>query len=409
MASANAMATTAELLGLASEHMLKNYKQPPLVMTRGEGCRLWDTDGRRYLDLYAGIAVCALGHAHPALVKAISEQAARLGHIANYYYNDRQIELSAELCKRTGYDRVFLCNSGTEANEAALKLARRYHFSRGDKERTELVATWSSFHGRSMGAVSLTGQAKYWEGFGPVLGGVSHVAYGDLEAMRRRVNDRTAAVFIEPVQGEGGVLPAPEGYLAGLRQLCTERGALLVVDEIQTGIGRTGRFLATQHWGVEPDITTIAKGTAGGVPIGAMLTREHIGEALPPGTHGSTFGGNPLAAAAALAVLRTLDEHDLMAHADRMGRHLVDGLNALVRKHPRAATGARGMGLLAGIILADGVDPRGVLGALRERGVLVSQAGDRVVRFAPPLIVTADELDEGLAALDAVLSDPPRA
>jgi acetylornithine/N-succinyldiaminopimelate aminotransferase len=403
------MATTAQLLDLAAAHMLKNYKQPPLVMTRGEGCRLWDTEGRRYLDLYAGIAVCALGHAHPALVKAVSEQIARLGHIANYYYNDRQIELSAELCKRTGYDRVFLCNSGTEANEAALKLARRYHWARGDKARTDLVATWSSFHGRSMGSVALTGQAKYWEGFGHMLPGVSHVAYGDLEAMRRRVNDRTAAVFIEPVQGEGGVLPAPKGYLEGLRALCTERGALLVVDEIQTGIGRTGRFLATQHTGVEPDVTTIAKGTAGGVPIGAMLTRERFGEALTPGTHGSTFGGNPLAAAAALAVLRTLDEHDLMAHAERMGRHLVDGLEALVRKHPHAATSARGVGLLCGLVLADGVDPRGVLSALRDRGVLVSQAGERVIRFAPPLIVTAAELDEGLAALDAVLADAPRA
>ncbi len=402
------MTTTAELLRLAGQHMLKNYKQPPLVMTRGEGCRLWDTDGRRYLDLYAGIAVCVLGHAHPALVRAVSEQAARLMHIANYYYNDRQIELSAELCKRTGYDRVFLCNSGTEANEAALKLARRYHWARGDKERTDLVATWSSFHGRSMGAVSMTGQAKYWEGFGPVLPGVSHVAYGDLEAMRRRVNDRTAAVFIEPVQGEGGVLPAPEGYLEGLRKLCDERGALLVVDEIQTGVGRTGRFLATQHTGVAPDITTLAKGTAGGVPIGAMLTREHIGEALPPGTHGSTFGGNPLAAAAALAVLRTLDEEGLVAHAENMGRYLVDGLAALARKHPHAATGARGFGLLCGIVLADGVEPRGVLNALRERGVLASQAGERVVRFAPPLIVKPEELDEGLAALDAVLADPPR-
>ncbi len=402
------MASTAELLGLAGQHMLKNYKQPPLVITRGEGCYLWDTEGRRYLDLYAGIAVCVLGHAHPALVRAVTEQAGRLMHIANYYYNDRQIELSAELARRSGYDRVFLCNSGTEANEAALKLARRYHWARGDKSRTDLVATWSSFHGRSMGSVALTGQAKYWEGFGHMLPGVSHVAYGDLEAMRRRINDRTAAGFIEPVQGEGGVLPAPDGYLEGLRALCTERGALMVVDEIQTGIGRTGRFLATQRVGVEPDITTIAKGTAGGVPIGALLTREHIGEALLPGTHGSTFGGNPLAAAAALAVLRTLDEGDLMAHAEKMGRHLVDGLARIAEKYPRSATGARGIGLLCGIVLADGVDPRGVLTALRERGVLVSQAGDRVVRFAPPLVVTAAELDEGLAALEAVLADPPR-
>ncbi len=402
------MANTAELLSLAGQYMLKNYKQPALVMTRGEGCYLWDTEGRRYLDLYAGIAVCALGHAHPALVKAVSEQVARLGHIANYYYNDRQIELSAELCRRSGYDRAFLCNSGTEANEAAIKLARRYHFTRGDKDRAQLVATWNSFHGRSMGSLALTGQAKYWEGFGHMLPGVSHVPYGDLEAMRRRVNDRTAAVFIEPVQGEGGVLPAPDGYLEGLRALCDERGALLVVDEIQTGIGRTGRFLATQHHGIQPDITTIAKGTAGGVPIGALLTREHVGDALPPGTHGSTFGGNPLAAAAALAVLHTLDAEGLLDHTTRMGEHLVAGLQALSKKHPHAAVGGRGRGLLAGLILADGVDPRGVLTQLRERGVLVSQAGERVVRFAPPLIVTAAELDEGLAALDAVLADPPR-
>lgn len=403
------MATTSDLLALAGRHMLQTYKQPPLVMTRGEGCYLWDHDGKRYLDLYAGIAVNVLGHAHPALVRAITEQAGRLLHIANYFYNDRQIELAAELCARTGYDRVFFCNSGTEANEGALKLARRYHFARNDKDRTQLVATWNSFHGRTMGALALTGQAKYWEGFGHMIPDVSHVAYGDLDAMARRINDRTAAVFIEPVQGEGGVLPAPDGYLAGLRRLCDERGALLVADEIQTGVGRTGKFLAVHHEGVVPDIVTIAKATAGGVPIGAFLTREALAHVLAPGTHGSTFGGNPLAAASALAVLRTLDDEGLLANAERMGRHLLEGLDALARKHPGAAVRAQGRGLLCGLVLADGVDPRGVLGAMRERAVLVSQAGERVIRFAPPLIVKAEQLDEGLAALDVVLADPPRA
>jgi len=402
------MTATNDLLALADRHLLKTYKQPPLVIDRGAGCRLWDTDGRRYLDLYAGIAVCALGHAHPALVRAVSEQMARLGHIANYYYNDRQIELAAELCRRTGFDRVFFANTGTEANEGALKLARRHHWTRDDRERTDIVSTWSSFHGRTMGAVTMTGQAKYWEGFGQPLAGVSHVKYGDLEAMRRRVNDRTAAIIVEPVQGEGGVLPAPPGYLAGLRQLCDERGALLIVDEIQTGVGRTGKFLAVQHEGVMPDVVTLAKGTAGGVPIGAFLVREHLAAALAPGTHGTTFGGNPLACAAALAVLRTIDDEGLMGHAERMGAHLLAGLGVLVKRHPHAATGARGRGLLVGLVLADSVDPRGVLSAMRERGVLVSQAGDHVIRFAPPLIVTASELDEGLAALDAVLADPPR-
>jgi len=403
------MTATPDLLALADRHLLKTYKQPPLVIDRGEGCRLWDTEGRRYLDLYAGIAVCSLGHAHPALVKAVSEQVARLGHIANYYYNDKQIELAAELCHRTGMDRVFFANTGTEANEGALKLARRYHWTRDDRERTDVVSTWSSFHGRTMGAVTMTGQAKYWEGFGHRLPGISHVPYGDLEAMRRRVNDRTAAVIVEPVQGEGGVLPAPPGYLAGLRQLCDERGALLVVDEIQTGVGRTGRFLAVQHEGVVPDVVTLAKGMAGGVPIGAFLVREHLGSALSPGTHGTTFGGNPLSCAAALAVLRVFDQDDLLGRASRVGAHLLAGLEALARKHPHAATGARGRGLLVGLILADGVDPRAVLTALRDRGVLVSQAGERVIRFAPALIVTEAEIDEGLAALDAVLAELPHA
>lgn len=402
------MSNTAELLALAGKHLLKSYKQPALVMTRGEGCRLWDTEGRSYLDLYAGIAVCALGHAHPALVKAITEQASRLMHIANVYYNDKQIELAAQLAARTGMDRVFFCNSGAEANEGALKIARRYHHARGDVSRTDLVATWNSFHGRTMGAVTLTGKKAYWEGFGPMVPGVSHVDYGDLDAMRRRVNDRTAAIVIEPVQGEGGVLPAPPGYLRGLRELCDERGALLLVDEIQTGVGRTGRFLAVQHEGVVPDIVTLAKGLGGGVPIGAFVVRDALTEALPAGSHGSTFGGNPFAAAVALAVLETLDRDDMLARVTRVGAHLLRGLNALAEKHPAVCEPARGVGLLCGLPLREGVDPRKVMERMRDRGVLIATAGERVLRFAPPLIVTEAELDEGLAHLDAVLGDAPR-
>lgn len=397
------MSSTNELLDLAGRHLLRNYKQPALVMTRGEGCHLWDTDGRRYLDLYAGIAVCVLGHAHPALVKAVSEQVARLGHIANYYYNDRQIELAAELARRTGLDRVFFCNSGAEANEGALKLVRRFHFGRGDVERTQLVSTWSSFHGRTMGAVAMTGKRAYWEGFGQKIPGVSHVPFGDLDAMRRRVNDHTAAVIVEPVQGEGGVLPAPKGYLQGLRAICDNVGALLIFDEIQTGVGRSGRFLACQHDGVLPDVVTLAKGLAGGVPIGCFVAHERFADALPPGTHGSTFGGNPLAAAAALAVLETLDRDGLMDNASRMGAHLVAGLNRLAEKYPSLCEPARGVGLLCGLPLTDGVDPRGVLNEMRARGVLIVTAGERVLRFAPPLIVTEVELDEGLRCLDEVL------
>lgn len=398
------MSSTADLLDTAGRHLLRNYKQPPLVMTRGEGCYLWDTDGRRYLDLYAGIAVCALGHAHPALVKAVSEQVARLGHIANYYYNDQQVRLAAQLAKRTGLDRVYLCNSGTEANEGALKLIRRFHYGRGDVERTNIVATWSSFHGRTMGAVAMTGKRAYWEGFGHKLPGVSHVPFGDLDAMRRRVNDHTAAVIVEPIQGEGGVLPAPKGYLQGLRALCDDVGAALILDEIQTGVGRTGRFLACQHEGVLPDVVTLAKGLAGGVPIGCFVAHERYADALPPGTHGTTFGGNPLAAAAALAVLETLDRDGLLENAAAMGRHLVQGLDALAEKHPTLCEPSRGVGLLCGLPLKDGVDPRAVLNEMRARGVLIVTAGERVLRFAPPLIVTREQLDEGLRALDEVLT-----
>lgn len=397
------MAETDALLALAGRHLLKTYKQPPLVITRGEGCRLYDTEGRSYLDLYAGIAVCVLGHAHPALVKAIAEQAARLGHIANLYYNDRQIELAAKLCERTGMDRVFFTNSGTEANEGALKLARRWFFTQNQPERTDVVATWSSFHGRSMGSVAMTGTPKYWEGFGPRLPGVSQVPYGDLAAMRRRVNDRTAAIIVEPVQGEGGVMPAPAGYLQGLRALCDETGTLLILDEIQTGVGRSGKYLASQHEGVQADVLTIAKGMAGGVPIGAFLVKEKHGEALAPGTHGSTFGGNPLACAAALAVLDTLDRENLVEGAAKKGAYFMSKLEGLAAKHPTVAKGARGRGLLCGLVLADHVEARAVLGAMRDRGVLIAQAGDHVLRFAPPLIVTEAEIDEGVAALDGVL------
>ncbi len=402
------MPSTAQLLEIADQHMLRTYRQPPMVLARGQGCRVWDTEGKSYLDLYGGIAVSSLGHNHPKLVAAIASQAARLMHTANYFYNDTSLELAGELARRSGMERVFFCNSGTEAIEGAIKLVRRHHFGRGDGARLEIVATHHAFHGRSMGAVSLTGQPKYWEGFGAPIPGISHGAYGDLAAMAKRIHDRTAAVFIEPVQGEGGVLPAPPGYLAGLRALCDERGALFVLDEIQTGIGRTGKMFAFEHDGVRPDVMAIAKGIAGGFPMGALLAREMLADSLPPGTHGSTFGGNPLGAAAALAVLRVFDDERLLENVVARGEHLLAGLRALVTKHPGAATDARGRGLLCGIVTHESVDVRGVLGALRERGVLASQAGDRVVRFVPPLIVTDAEIDEGLGVLDKVLADAPR-
>jgi len=294
------MPSSRELLASAHSHLFGNYKPAEIVFERGEGCVVFDVDGKRYLDLAAGVAVTSVGHAHPALVKAITEQAHKQLHVSNYYYNDRNIELAAALCKRTGYARAFFCNSGAEANEALLKLARHHFFGRGEPKRQRIIAFHNAFHGRTMGALSMTGTPKYREGFGE-MGPVTHVPYGDVDAVKAAMGPDVAAVLVEPVQGEGGVNAAPAGFIAALRALCDAAGSLLFVDEVQTGIGRLGRFLGHDGCGARADAVALAKGLAGGVPIGAMLTTEALAGALPPGTHGSTFGGNPLACAAAPA------------------------------------------------------------------------------------------------------------
>lgn len=402
------MATNEMLVSLAREVQLGNYRPAPFVLTKGRGCRVEDVEGRSYLDLSGGIAVLSVGHAHPKLAAAIAEQAGRLIHVSNLFYNDRAIELAAEIVRRTPFDRVYFSNSGTEANEALLKLARRYHHDRGEERRTGLVSTLGSFHGRTMGALSITGQPKYHVGMGPLLGGVTHVPYGDLGAMRDAVDDGTAAVIVEPIQAEGGIVVGSDDYLRGLRELCDARGALLLFDEVQTGYGRTGRFLAREWSGVVPDACALAKGIAGGFPLGAIAVTERVAGGLPPGSHASTFGGNPLACAAGLAVLRIFDDENLVGNAACTGEHLRDRLAALVDAHASAVE-ARGRGLLQGIELAPDVDPLATLARIRERGVLMTLAGGRVLRFSPPLNVTDAELDEGCDEVDAVLADPPRA
>ena len=403
------MSSNQELVDLARKVLVASYKQPPFVLTRGERCRVWDADGHEYLDLCAGIAVVSCGHGHPELARAIGEQAARLMHTSNLFYNDRAIELADELVRRTGFARVFFCNSGTEANEGMLKIARRWHHEHGRSERTEIVATVHSFHGRSMGALSMTGQPKYHVGLGPLVGDVKHVTYGDLDAMRAAVGPRTAAIIVEPIQAEGGIVNGTDAYLRGLRALADDVGALLLFDEVQTCHGRTGTFLAREPSGVRPDVCALAKGIAGGFPYGAMLVTEKMADGLPPGSHGTTFGGNPLGAAAALAVLRIFDAEGLVDNARRVGEHLGTRIAALVAdgKHP-AAKEARGRGLLRGIALADGFDPAAVLAKVRDRRVLMSLAGGNVLRFTPPLCVTADEIDEGFAVVADVLRDAPR-
>lgn len=402
------MSRQTELLETARSVQLGNYKPNPLVLARGRGRRVTDVDGRTYLDFIGGIAVTAVGHCHPELTRAIAEQAGTLIHVSNIVYNERAIELASELVRRTGFARAFFCNSGAEANEAQLKLARYHHFSRGDVERVEFVATYKSFHGRTMGALSVTGQPKYQEGMQPLIGGVTFVEYGDLEALRAVVGPKTAAVMLEPIQAEGGIHVASDAYLRGVRELCDERGALLLFDEVQTGYGRTGRFLAREWSGVRPDACSLAKAIGGGVPLGAMLVTEAVANSLPPGTHGTTYGGNALCCAAGLAVLRILDDEGLVENAERMGERLRAALEARVGAHPQVAVGVRGKGLLLGLVLADDVDPAAFLARCAERGLLLTIVGGNVVRFVPALNVTADEIDEALVVVDAVLSDPPR-
>ena len=388
----------AALKELGRTHLYPNYGEPPLVLSRGKGCQLWDEGGRRYLDLYAGIAVNTLGHAHPRLVGAIAEQAQRLLHVSNYYYTEPNVRLADALCQTTGFDRAFFCNSGTEAIEAILKLARRYHFAKGDQERHRVIAFDNSFHGRTLGALAVTGQPKYREGCGP-MAGATHVPYGDAAAVRRALGGDVAAILAEPIQGEGGVIPAPPGFLAELRKLADESGALLLLDEIQTGIGRTGRFLGAEHDGVSADAVALAKGLGGGMPIGAVLCREFLAKALPPGSHGTTFGGNPLASAAALAVLAVVQEEQLVEKAALLGKYLEAGLARIVAQMPNKALAVRGRGLLQALVLRDADLARDALVALRETGVLVTLAGGNALRFSPPLVVTEVELDEGVGAV----------
>ncbi|NUP12587.1 MAG: aspartate aminotransferase family protein [Polyangiaceae bacterium] len=393
-----------ELVEIGKQRLLGNYRPAPVVFVRGEGCVLVDARGDRYLDFAAGVAVNALGHAHPKLVRTIADQAARLMHVSNYFYNEENVLLAKELCEKTGFDRAFFCNSGGEANEAMFKLARRHFYAKGQKDKYRFIAFENSFHGRTLATVSLTGNPSYKEGFGPKLEGITHVPYGDLEAVRAAMGPDVCGIFVEPVQGEGGVMPAPPGFLPGLRKLADEHGALLLLDEIQTGMGRTGKLLGLEHEGVRADVITLAKGLAGGFPIGAMLLREELAGGLPPGTHGSTFGGNPLACAASRTVLAALYDDGLIEGAAKKGAYLGQKLAELAKRHPDMCEGERGQGLLRGILLKQGVDPRLALGRVREKGVLLTIAGNRVLRFTPPLIVTEREIDEAVRRVDDALS-----
>ncbi|MGW4851374.1 acetylornithine transaminase [Streptomyces sp. NPDC004288] len=374
--------------------MMDNYGTPPLALVRGEGSTVWDEDGRAYTDFTGGIAVNALGHAHPALVSAVQEQAARLGHVSNLFVSEPGVALAERLIELLGRPgRVFFANSGAEAAEAAFKIARR-------TGRPQIVAAQGGFHGRTMGALALTGQPAKQAPFAPLPAEVTHVPYGDTEALRAAVTERTAAVVLEPVQGEAGVVPAPEGYLRAAREITRDAGSLLVLDEVQTGIGRTGHWFAHQaDRGVEPDVITLAKGLGGGLPIGATIAFGPAASLLTPGQHGSTFGGNPVACAAGLAVLETIEKEELLAHVARVGERLRDGVTAL--RHPLVRE-VRGAGLLLGVVLAEPVAAR-VQRAAQDAGFLVNAAGPDVVRLAPALTVPEERAEALTRALPAIL------
>jgi acetylornithine aminotransferase/acetylornithine/N-succinyldiaminopimelate aminotransferase len=392
---------TKTLLEWADRYLITNYARAPLCLVRGEGVRVWDTDGKEYLDFVGGIAVDSLGHCHPRIVGAIREQATTLLHVSNLYQIPSQIHLAKLLSEHSFGGRVLFCNSGAEANEAAIKLVRKYAKETWSSDRVDVVTMRGAFHGRTLGALSATPTEKYQHGFEPLVPGFKYVPFGDLAAVERAVDNRTAAVLVEPVQGEGGVHVAPDGYLAGLRRLCDERGALLVFDEVQTGMGRTGRLFAYQHWGVEPDVMTLAKALASGIPIGAVVAKEAPARVLGPGTHGTTFGGNPFATTVGVATFTTMLEEQIPERADRVGTYLMERLRQLAGTTPAIKT-VRGKGLLVGVDLDR--PAQGVVAACRGEGLLVLTAGDAVLRFTPPLIVEEPDVDRALEILGGVLT-----
>ena len=396
------MSNSSEWIARGDQHIAKTYGRYPLVPVRGAGCRLWDADGREYLDFLAGVAVNNLGHCHPKVVAALQDQAARLLHCSNYYHIPQQIELAEILCAHSFGDRVFFCNSGAEANEAAMKLVRKYSREKYGENRFEVITALASFHGRTIGTISATGQEKVKTGFAPMVPGFKYVPFGDAQALKSAISPNTCAVMLEPVQGEGGVNVPPAGYLQAVRQICDEHGLILVFDEVQVGCGRTGKLFAYEHDGVEPDVMTLAKALAGGPPIGAMVAREPFVSTLGPGTHGSTFGGNPLMAAAGIATMKVLLEDGVLENCVAMGDYLRRRLEELQLRYP-FVTAIRGRGLILGMELS--IEGGEIVTKALQRGLLINCTVGCVLRFVPPLIVSRAEIDEMIAILDGIFAE----
>lgn len=397
--------SSAEVIQLFDRYMIGNYRRYPVCLVRGEGSRVWDAEGKEYLDLFPGWGCGLLGHCPPRIVAAVTEQVAKLIHVPNSWYIESQGLLGQALSERTDFDgRAFFCNSGTEAIEAAIKLTRLYGHTNpnGTTPRYKIISAISSFHGRTMGALSATGQPKYHEGVGPMLAGFQHAPFGDLDRVAELIDHETAGILVEPIQGEGGINLPPEGYLEGLRKLCDDHGLLLIFDEVQSGMGRTGRWYAHQHWGVQPDMVTLAKALGGGVAIGGLIARPEVAAHLKPGTHAATFGGNPIASVAALATIETIEADGLLARAEEIGQRFQERLEALQPRCP-VIHEVRVKGAMIGAqLLTDGTS---IVQRCLDRGLLINCTQGTVLRLLPALTVSDEEIDQGCSILEEVLQN----
>jgi acetylornithine/N-succinyldiaminopimelate aminotransferase len=393
---------TAELMTQADRVMFQTYKRIPVVFSRGKGCTLFDTAGKSYTDFIAGIAVCNLGHAHPRIAEVLANQSQILWHVSNLYYTVPQIELATWLVNNSFADRVFFCNSGAEANEAAIKIARRYYKDRGEGHRFRIVAMERSFHGRTMATLSATGQDKIKKGFDPILEGFDFVPFNDAEALKSKIGPATCAALLEPVQGEGGIRCPQPGYLKAVRNICDDAGILLIFDEIQTGMGRTGKLFGYEQYGVVPDVMTLAKALANGLPIGAMLAREHVAAAFGPGSHASTFGGTPIVTSVAREVCKILIDDQVINRSQSVGAYFKDKLLGLKSRHA-SVVDVRGIGLLLGMELNKEGAP--IVAKCLEKGFVINCIQENILRFAPPLIITLQEIDGLINCLDEVMTD----
>ena len=390
--------TTQEIIAQEQQYVMQTYKRFPIALTKGEGVRVWDNDGKCYLDFLAGIAVNALGYNHPAIRETIHKQADGLIHTSNLFYTQNQIALAKQMAEYSGLDCAFYCNSGAEANEGAFKLARKW-----GKGRYEIITALQSFHGRTLATITATGQTKYQQGFAPLPSGFTYVPFNDLAAITQAIRPETVAILLEAVQGEGGIQVAAPDYLEGVAQLCRERNILLMFDEVQAGMGRTGKLFAFQHYNARPDVVTVAKGLGAGFPIGMMLARREVAAAFEPGNHASTFGGGEFVTGVALTFVNLLMKEGLLEHVIKMGELLLARLNALKDRYPALIADARGLGLMAGLQFADAIPAADVSAKLRENGLLTAMAGGNVVRFVPPLILQPADIDEAAAILDTTI------